>query len=267
MIAPLIGITTAHRQRRHPPPVTLAAIPATYVQAVAQAGGVPILIPLGIGEEGLKALVDRLDGLLLPGGEDVEPGLYGEPPHPRLGKVDPERDRLEIAVTRLALDVRLPILALCRGHQVLNVALGGSLYQDIPSQWPEAIVHQAPNRRGPGASHLITVDAGSRLAQIIGPGPMMVNSFHHQAIKELAPGLVATAWAPDGLIEAVEMPDHPFCLGVQWHPEEMVRDHPPMRALFRAFVAACQDDHSTKDHLTTRPPAQTTTRPLTPGKR
>ncbi|HHH42403.1 MAG TPA: gamma-glutamyl-gamma-aminobutyrate hydrolase family protein, partial [Chloroflexi bacterium] len=189
MTAPLIGITTAHRQRRHPPPVTLAAIPATYVQAVVQAGGVPILIPLGVGEDALAVLISRLDGLLLPGGEDVEPGLYGEPPHPRLGKVDPERDRLEIAVTRLALDAQIPILALCRGHQVLNVALGGSLYQDIPSQCPEAIVHQAPNHQRLGASHLITVDAGSRLAQIIGPGPMVVNSFHHQAIKALAPGL------------------------------------------------------------------------------
>jgi putative glutamine amidotransferase len=208
-----------------------------YVRALAGAGAMPILIPLVENEAGLRCAYHRLDGLLLAGGGDVDPTLYGESRHPATKYVTPERDRVEIALTRWALADAMPILAICRGIQVLNVAAGGTLYQDIADQLPGALKHDYhsdyPRSLTP---HTVSLTPGSRLASLLIDPVTSVNSLHHQGIRHLAPGLSASAHSPDGLIEGVEHAEHPFALGVQWHPEELVGHDSRMRRLFEAFV-------------------------------
>jgi putative glutamine amidotransferase len=209
-----------------------------YVRSVDAAGAVPLVLPTQ-GPEAAEAILDRLDGLVLSGGIDVDPALYGCAPHPKLGRVDRARDEFEIALTRLALRRDLPILAICRGQQLLNVATGGTLIQDIPSVVTGAVAHDAPGRRT-RRSHPGEVAPGSRLGEILGPGPLLVNSFHHQAIDRLGQGLKVTGRAPDGVIEAVEMEERSFVVGVQWHPESFWREPVSFRALFEAHVEACR---------------------------
>jgi len=213
----------------------------SYVRAVARAGAAPLLIPLLADEALLRALYDRIDGLLLPGGVDVHPRLYGEQIHARCGTISEVRDEVELVLIRWARADRKPLLAICRGIQTLNVALGGSLYQDIEAMVPQAIRHDchASHARNHTA-HDVAVSAGSRLAHLVGTETLPVNSFHHQAIKETAPQLTVTAWAPDGIIEAVEEEEQPFVLGVQWHPEEMADDDARAQRLFDALVEACE---------------------------
>lgn len=214
-----------------------------YVRAVMNAGGAPLLIPLDISEEALRAIYKTLEGLLLSGGVDVAPHRYGETPHPGLGEVDAGRDEVELALARWAVADDLPLLAICRGIQLLNVALGGTLYQDIPSQVPHALVHphQEGNRRD-HIAHTVHIVPGSRLHRILRPegGALPVNSMHHQAVKDVAPGCIVTARAPDGIIEALEEPTKRFVVGVQWHPEEMAENDARMRSLFAHFVAAAR---------------------------
>lgn len=212
---------------------------ADYVRAVERAGAVPVVLPT-LAAEAAEALLDRIDGLLLSGGVDVDPALYGRPPHPKLGRVDRERDEFELALTRHALSRDLPVLAICRGQQVLNVATGGTLIQDIPSELEGAVAHEAPGRRT-RRSHAVEVVGGSKLGLILGPGPLSVNSFHHQAIDRLGEGLTVTGRCPeDGVIEAVEMKDRSFVLGVQWHPESFWNEEASFQALFDAHQAACR---------------------------
>jgi putative glutamine amidotransferase len=214
------------------------------VAAVERVGGVPLLITPAHGPESIERLLDVADGLMLSGGEDVDPGAYGQDPHPRLTTVNRDRDRMELAVVRGALERRMPVLAVCRGFQLLNVALGGTLYQDLPSQRDRGVNHEqevAINERWHGA----TVEPGSTLAAIFGETELHINSFHHQGIDRLAPMLRPLVWAEDGLVEGVEAPDYPWVVGVQWHPErgeaEMPGDrrHPDLR-LFHAFVEAAR---------------------------
>ncbi len=216
---------------------------AAYVRAVVDAGGAPVLLALDISEKALRAIYDTLDGLLLSGGVDVAPHRYGEMPHPRLGDVDAGRDEVELTVTHWAVADDLPVLAICRGIQLLNVALGGTLYQDIASQVPGALAHpyQEGNSRG-HIAHTVDVVPGSHLYRILQPenGVLPVNSMHHQAVKDVAPGCVITARAPDGIIEGLEEPTRRFVVGVQWHPEEMVANDARMRPLFAHFVAAAR---------------------------
>ncbi len=212
-----------------------------YVHALEAAGAAPILIPVLNQEAGLRSLYGHLDGLLLPGGIDVAPHQYGQSPHPKLGEVDEELDRVELALARWALADDLPIFAICRGIQMLNVAAGGSLYQEIGAQLPQALDHRT--RQGQPRdyhAHTIEIVPGSRLASIVGPATMPVNTHHHQAVQSLAPGFVVTATAPDGVVEAIEHPAHRFVLGVQFHPEEMQHNDPRAAALFRAFVQAAR---------------------------
>jgi len=211
---------------------------ADYVRAVERSGAVPVVLP-SLAPEHAEALLDRLDGLLLSGGVDVDPALYGQPQHPKLGRVDRERDDFELALTRHALRRDLPLLAICRGQQVLNVATGGTLIQDLASELEGAVTHEAPGRRT-RRSHPVEVLAGSKLSEILGPGPLSVNSFHHQAIDRLGEGLTVSGSCPeDGVIEAVEMKDRSFVLGVQWHPESFWNEPVGFQVLFEAHAAAC----------------------------
>jgi putative glutamine amidotransferase len=210
----------------------------TYVQWVERMGGVPLLLPSAspaIADD----LLDGLSGLLLTGGRDVHPSLYGKEPERRLGAVDVPRDRLEIPLIRAALKRELPVFAICRGLQVLNVAAGGTLRQDLVTD-PEAFVqHQMETAGGSIPHHSITIEPGTLLHRLIGQPTVRVNSHHHQAVDSLAPGLVATAHAQDDTIEALEDPRARFVLGVQWHPEEMAAGDEVTGPLFEGFLAAC----------------------------
>ncbi|HSJ53148.1 MAG TPA: gamma-glutamyl-gamma-aminobutyrate hydrolase family protein, partial [Anaerolineae bacterium] len=211
----------------------------TYVDAVARAGGAPLLIPHLADESLLRALYERLDGLLLTGGEDIDPIHFGEPIHEKCGSISAERDSTELRLTRWAAAEGKPVLAICRGIQVLNVALGGSLYQDIAAQLSKARRHDwYPGFPRNHLAHSAQIAPGTRLATIAGTETLQVNSLHHQSLKDVAPGLVVTAVAPDGVVEAVEASEHPFALGVQWHPEELAGEDARARRLFVAFVEA-----------------------------
>jgi putative glutamine amidotransferase len=245
MTKPLIGITTSLTTSEYGYPQF--ALPETYVQALVLAGANPVLIPSDLPDDVLQGLVQRLDGILFSGGGDIEPQRYGADAHPSLSYVDPDRDAVEFFLLENTLQTKRPFLAICRGIQVLNVGLGGTLYVDVPSQIPEALKHSY----NPGEipldylAHEVQVERGSRLAEIMGASTVEVNSTHHQAIKILAPGLRPVAYASDELIEAVELSDYSFGLGVQWHPERLVA-HEHMLALFRAFVEASENQSGTE---------------------
>lgn len=218
------------------------AVPRDYVEAVRGAGGVPWIVPpfslSGKAPESSDYL-DGLDGLLLSGGVDLDPARFGEEPLPGLGSVSPERDELELALTRRALKKDIPILAICRGVQVLNVAAGGSLYQDIESQVGGALGHRQKAPRW-HPTHTVSLSRDARLAEILGSSRIGVNSLHHQAVRELGNGMVVAGRAPDGIVEAIECPEAGFVVGVQWHPENMVSTSLPMQNLFEAFVEAAR---------------------------
>lgn len=240
---PRIGVTASVRLERSG--VRRVFVNEPYLLAIQEAGGLPLPLAPGSDAETLRRLYELLDGLLLTGGEDVAPERYGERvEHPDLVQVVPERDAAEFQLLDWALADRLPLLAICRGVQVLNVKLGGSLYQDLARDRPGALRHnQAGETPRQEPTHPVTVLPGSFLADVVGAERLLVNSLHHQAIKALAPSLFPVAYAPDGVIEAVEAndPDPPaFLLGLQWHPEELVGRDPAARRLFDAFVAACQ---------------------------
>jgi putative glutamine amidotransferase len=211
-----------------------------YCLSVALAGGAPVLIPLELGEHVWYSIYRRLSGLLFPGGVDVHPSHYGESPHPKLGRVDEELDKAELMLARWALEDGLPTLAICRGIQLINVAAGGSLYQDLPAQFPGTLRHAYPAPEFPRdhLAHPVYVEPGTQLAAALGTGEHEANSRHHQAVKDLAPGFVITARAPDGVIEGIEQEDAPFVVGVQWHPESLTASDARMLALFQAFVRA-----------------------------
>jgi putative glutamine amidotransferase len=209
-----------------------------YVQAVLHAGGVPILIPPVPSGEALSAIQEILDGLLLAGGADLDPTHYGEAPLPEMGTPEPQRDTTELAITRWALDKRLPVLGICRGMQLLNVACGGSLYQDLPTQLPSAFDHEQQGQARTHIAHEVSTEPGSLLADILGVQHVGVNSFHHQAVKRIGQGLRVTGVAEDGVAEAIEIPDLPFVLAVQYHPEELEGNDATSHRLFLAFVQA-----------------------------
>jgi putative glutamine amidotransferase len=213
----------------------------TYLQALTRAGATPLLIPHLVDETPLRSLYDLLDGLLLPGGVDVDPARYGEARHEECGQSSPDQDETEIRLARWAVNEGKPLLAICRGIQVLNVTLGGSLYQDINSQIPGSEKHDwYPGYARVHLPHSVTITPQTRLATILGESVVRVNSLHHQAIKDIAPGLLATGHTPDGILEAVEVEAHPFAIGVQWHPEELAPTDPRAQRLFDELIEACQ---------------------------
>jgi putative glutamine amidotransferase len=241
---PLIGITGFQTPLYSDRQVLTQGQLVSYLKAIAGVGGAPVIVPTGLEEETLQAVFERLNGLVLPGGGDVSPDIYGETPHEKLGRVDEALDVTELALTRWAVAADRPLLAICRGIQVLNVALGGTLYQDIPSQLPNALEHHRSRSRGyppNDQAHDVTVEPGSRLAAALGATEVTTNSRHHQAIKAPATGLKVVAHTSDGLIEGVEVPDTRFIVGVQWHPENLVDEDPAMRRLFEALVKATKD--------------------------
>lgn len=210
-----------------------------YVKALEDQGAIPLILPLTDDRDILDWALEGCDGLLLTGGQDVDPRHYGEEPHPKLGELAPVRDGQELYLIPRALEQDLPLFGICRGEQILNVALGGSLYQDLPSQLPQALSHsmKPPYDRG---VHRVSLVPESPLGALLEVEQLSVNSRHHQGIKALAPGLEVMAVAEDGLVEAVRVPGKTFAWAVQWHPEHAYEADGASRALFGAFVAACR---------------------------
>ena len=240
---PVIGISTSElrtpeRVRPMPegePARREMAIGLVYVNAVFQAGGLPVVLP-PLTPGFAAALLDGVDGLCIPGGPDIHPGLYGEEAHAMLGPTDPELDHFELALAAEALSRRLPVLGICRGAQMINVAAGGTLHQHLPACVGGDLVHrQEADMARP--THAVSIAPGSRLADALGRDAAEVNSLHHQAVDRLGRGLRAVAWAPDGVVEAVEGEDEAFLLGVQWHAEGLT-DRAEERLLLSAFVDA-----------------------------
>jgi len=244
-MTPLIGIScgTFHDRDWCPPSYGHRQ---TYIDAVLQAGGAPLLIPPLLDAATLRTIYERLDGVLLAGGGDIAPNHYGDQPHERLGTIDPPRDLTELRLARWAAAEGKPLLGICRGVQLINVALGGSLYQDIPSQIDTTIDHNLSYTHEDWTfpAHSITIAADSRLARMLGTTHLMINSLHHQAVRRVATGLRAVAWAPDGVIEALESEGPTFIIGVQCHPEALQATvDPRWQHLFAAFVQSCGDHH------------------------
>lgn len=239
---PVIGIPCATLYDRDWCPA-LHGHRQTYVDAVVRAGGVPVLIPLVDDEEVLQTLYDRIDGLLLAGGGDVDPAHYGEEPLPELGKVDALRDAVELPLARWAVADGKPVLGICRGVQVLNVSMGGSLYQDITTQLNSALHHDESYAKEDWThmAHDLRLDPSSNMAKLFATTSFPINSLHHQSLKAIAPGLRAVGWAPDGVVEAVEGSNGQFIMGLQCHPEALQGSADPRwQALFKRFVDSCR---------------------------
>ena len=234
MTAPRIGISGVVRGWDN---AERTGVNAAYVRAVVAAGGVPLVLSPLMGASMAGVVLESLDGVLLTGGEDIDPAWYGTEPSPMLSPPSRERDLFELALFAVARQRRLPILGICRGIQLINVGLGGTLFQDLPSERPGRIEHR-PDMEREVRSHTVRLQPGSRAAEALGTTSLSVNSSHHQAIKDLAPGLIATGWTEDGLIEVAETPaDESWLLAVQWHPEEMHRDRQaPEHGLFAGLV-------------------------------
>lgn len=232
---PVIGITTNQSRNANGQPTIM--LMQSYVNALIQAGGVPVLIPSLIAEDGWEALYSRLDGILFSGGGDIDLRYSPGDPHPRIDDVDLARDAIELQMAQSAAADGKPFLGICRGCQVVNVALGGNLYTHIPDQLPGALDHSYPGNMRTVLVHEVKIGEGTHTAKILDEPIINVNSLHHQGLKDIAPSLRVAGSAPDGLVEAIELPDHPFGLAVQWHPEWLT-DQKSTRNLFRKFVEA-----------------------------
>ena len=244
---PLIGIPTGRERSQRFFGLPLYIMNQTYIRTLEKLGALPVMIPLQMSDETLRGIFERLDGVFLPGGEDVDPANYGEERHPQLGAVDKERDRTELLLTRWALAEGMPILGICRGVQVINVACGGALYQDLHSQRPDLEKHDyfPPKFERFRITHQISIEEDSRVGSVLGQ-VHEINSMHHQGIKRVGSGLRVVATAPDGLPEALEMPGLPFAVGVQWHPEELAKTDQHSADLFFQFVEIAASDWQTQ---------------------
>ena len=232
---PVIGITTSHSSNSYGQATIL--LTQAYAQAIMQAGGVPVLIPSLIANDGWDALYPRLDGILFTGGGDISLAHFKGDPHPRIDDVDPQRDTVELNLLHASVADGKPFLGVCRGCQLVNVGLGGTLYTHIPDQMPNALDHSYPGDMRTVLVHEVRIDEGTRIADVLGEPIVKVNSHHHQGLKDIAPSLRVAGHSPDGLVEAIELPDHPFGIAVQWHPEWLT-DQQSTRNLFRRFVEA-----------------------------
>ena len=244
---PVIGLVSrrvsfTHQQRPYP----RYGVAISYSDALIAAGAAPIILPLTEDLGLLSTYYGMLDGLVLAGGQDIHPLHYGEEPHRSLDQVDPLRDITELDLCRRALRDDLPIFGICRGQQLLNVAAGGTLYQDIHSQAGEDRIRHFQDFTQEWPSHSILVEEGSRLRAATDSSKVLINSYHHQAVKELAQGFKVTARAPDGIIEAIESTTHSYVVAVQWHPELMAERRDFNFTLFQYFVEAAQARQAAK---------------------
>jgi putative glutamine amidotransferase len=242
---PLIAVTTSEvRKAEHFQPVPEGdparpemALGMRYLEAIESVGGLPVVIP-PLPEKDMQELIGRVSGVCLSGGPDIHPSAYGQDEDPALGPTWKDLDDAELAVARAAFDSGLPILAICRGAQALNIARSGTLFQDLPIRFGEKVVRHRRGHGQPNISHPVEVAEGSVLARALGTTELVVNSFHHQASDQVGRGLRAVAWSPDGVIEGIEAPSRDFVVGVQWHAEAM--EDEPAERLFEAFVEACR---------------------------
>lgn len=242
---PIIGVTMSFQESASGQGSDYFALYQRYVAAVERAGGVAVGLPAQ--PQAVAGVLPILDGLLLSGGGDVAPDLFGQDRHPKTRLIDRTRDDFELALVREWVGADRPLLAICRGIQVLNVALGGSLIQDIADQVSHPLVHQKSEGE---ARHLVRLQPASRLANLLGDDELEVNSYHHQAVQDLAPELQAVAWAADGVVEGVERPGAPFVVGVQWHPELMFKDEARQLQLFIGLVKAAEEWREEKANFT-----------------
>ncbi|RFB18058.1 gamma-glutamyl-gamma-aminobutyrate hydrolase family protein [Bacillus sp. HNG] len=235
MNKPIIGVTShVELDSKH-------TLSNDYIQAVIQAGGIPVILPIGIDED-VSQLVTNLDGLLLTGGGDIDPFLFGEEPHPKLGAISPGRDDLEPAIIKEMIAADKPILAICRGIQILNIALGGDMYQDIYSQHETQLLQHSQKAPRYHFAHFVKAKEGSLLASIAGTTEFKVNTDHHQSVRHVPYPLDVSGVASDGIIEAIESTGHSFVLGVQWHPEGLaVRGDQISKRIFSRFVESCSE--------------------------
>ena len=234
MPRPLIGITVS-RRKSSSGERDLYGVLYPYVDAVRGQGGLPVLIPLGLQAVELRDLYDRVDGLVFSGGGDIHPD--------HCTRIDPERDEMEFTLVRWAAEEEKPMLAICRGVQSMNVALGGTLWRDLATEMPNAAKHNYyPDYPRNKRTHGLNVTPDSRLAQLLQATSVEVNSLHHQACREVAPEMRQVAVAPDGIVEAAEIPNHPYAVGVQWHPE-WIQNTPDQQGLFAGLVSACGNGH------------------------
>ena len=229
MKKPLIGVTPSLDQETKD-----STCRPTYLAAIRHAGGIPVILPLKADKEDLEQLVETLDGFLFTGGPDIHPFYFGEETHEKCGNVSPERDQMELALLPLVMAAKKPVLGICRGLQLVNVAFGGSLYQDLSYKNPDHMLHSQKQNRD-YLIHQVTMDADSHLASILGAEPVYTNTMHHQCVKEPGKGLKITAHTADGIPEAMETDGGQFIL-VQWHPEELQDSEPRMRGLFKNLI-------------------------------
>jgi putative glutamine amidotransferase len=235
-VPPIIGLTASKGYDSWGQSTTV--VPDAYVRAVVEAGGLPLIVPSDLPGSSWEDMYRRLDGVVFTGGGDIDPSRYGGEGHPAIEGIDPARDAVELELLAKAIGDGKPFLGICRGCQLVNVGLGGTLYGHIADGLPGALEHDQPGDRKTSAFHEVQLQDGSRIAHISGAQAVVVNSHHHQGLKDLGQGLRAVGRTSDGLIEAIELPNHPFALAVQWHPEWLTsRAH--ARALFSDLVEAC----------------------------
>ena len=230
---PIIGISSNLNEH-------VLTVSTDYIQAITNFGGVPLIIP-NIQGDAIDSIVELLDGLLLTGGGDIDPTLFNEEPHQNLGSIIPERDAFEIAIIKKMMALNKPILGICRGMQILNITIGGDMYQDIYTQSQNNLLQHTQQASRTHATHFVQVTEGSMLSEIVQVDKFKVNSFHHQAIRKIPKDYKACAFASDGIIEAFESNIHSFVMGLQWHPESLLlKNDEASIAIFKAFILSCE---------------------------
>lgn len=232
-LKPIIGISSSLNEHA-------LSVPTEYIQAITKFGGVPIILP-NLEENAIDSIIEILDGLLLSGGGDIDPTLFNEEPHQHLGKITPERDEFEIAIIQKMMRLNKPIFGICRGMQILNIAIGGDMYQDIYMQTQNKLLQHTQLAPRSHKSHFVEIMDGTKLSDIVQLEKFKVNSFHHQAVRKIPTDFKVSAIASDGIIEAFESLNHKFVMALQWHPECLLsqNDH-ASTAIFEAFILACE---------------------------
>ena len=234
---PIIGITSCFKKNGR----LNSVLNYDYISAVNNAGGIAIILPIITDDHLLNDYIKIVDGLVLSGGEDISTEYYGESPTKEMGTVCLDRDKYEMGMFKKALETGIPILGICRGMQLINVALGGTLYQDISSQIKNSVEHRSKEEEVEKPYHEIKVMEDSNLFKMLGAKELSVNSFHHQSLKDIGKDLRVTSYSKDGVIEGIESTEPGFLIGVQWHPEKLVNDFPVFKGIFGAFIDACQN--------------------------